>query len=921
MTSRVREATTATMIATPAAPPTEPMDSPRAIREAVASEPKAKKRRRRVVIEPADDAPLSETVRALGDLARGKCGGLPVEFVVDAVMAATEGADWRVRRECLAAMLRRIEILKAEGLRAVKRPVGGLGIYRTRGKGAPTKDYETRLDSIAPLRGSCDCRDFVRASLGICKHLFAAILDLFGRERALLRAMDVDGSPRGWTWNPIRPLAGRAGALERIRYFASSPETSPPAAWRSKLRSLGNGVFAPNLDYDDPNARWEFVTALLATARTTPLEPGLRALLEDERARASRLRLLESRWPALSKALKSLRRSLFPYQREGVEKILRRGWQLLADDMGLGKTTQAIAACHALFEAGVVKRGLIVTPNALKAQWEREWSETTSAPVRVVAGLTRDRRAIYRAVREFGGFAIVNYEVIARDLDVLLEFDADIVVLDEAQRVKNWAAQTTANVRRLRPEYRLVLTGTPMENRIDELATILEWIDDRALEPRWRLVPYHARVADGRKDVVGVKNLDTLRERLAPCLVRRRRDEVLKQLPARLDHEVPIELLDEQMERHIEFDQPIAQLVAIAATRPLTPPEHLKLMMLLTKQRMISNGLALIDFPSVWPRIEQDAPSERGVASLQSPKLLELRERVAQLVVAQERKVVIFSQWRRMLQLAEWSIRDVLEPAGLRAVFFSGQEKAKRRQQNIVEFHDDPDCRVFFATDAGGVGLNLQRAANAVINLELPWNPAVLEQRIGRIHRFGQTKPIDVINFVATEGIEARIRSVVGDKRAMFGAIFDGTSDDVRFEKSGRFLESILAATPPKKPTARRETAAATPADEDDAVIDTPVAAAGDAVGDALDGPAAPRDNAAPRVDVAPHAAAVTQAATPRSGTDAPRLPSVADVRRLLEQVEVKEDADGRISVRAPREAFEPLAALLEGVSKWVRRA
>ncbi len=110
---------------------------------------------------------------------------------------------------------------------------------------------------------------------------------------------------------------------------------------------------------------------------------------------------------------------------------------------------------------------------------------------------------------------------------------------------------------------------------------------------------------------------------------------------------------------------------------------------------------------------------------------------IRQLVLEQGRKVVVFSQWRRMLSLAHWAVGDLLAENGLRAGFFTGAEGQKRRTQNIVEFHDDPRLRLLFASDAGGVGLNLQHASNCVINLELPWNPAVLEQRIGRIYRLG----------------------------------------------------------------------------------------------------------------------------------------------------------------------------------------
>ena len=144
-----------------------------------------------------------------------------------------------------------------------------------------------------------------------------------------------------------------------------------------------------------------------------------------------------------------------------------------------------------------------------------------------------------------------------------------------------------------------------------------------------------------------------------------------------------------------------------------------------------------------------------------------------------------------MLTLAHWAVSDLLGEQGLRAGFFTGAEGQRRRTQNIVEFHDDPDFRILFASDAGGVGLNLQRAANCVINLELPWNPAVLEQRIGRIYRLGQKLPIDVYNLVCEQGIESRIAALVGSKQAFFKGLFDGESDSVQFGEASNFLAKV----------------------------------------------------------------------------------------------------------------------------------
>lgn len=291
--------------------------------------------------------------------------------------------------------------------------------------------------------------------------------------------------------------------------------------------------------------------------------------------------------------------------------------------------------------------------------------------------------------------------------------------------------------------------------------------------------------------------LSELRERIAPVMVRRVRREVLAQLPARIDTRVPIELTSVQRDAHEDLRRPIARILQTAATRPLRQPEFLQLMQLLARQRMICNGMAQIQFEQDWPRIQAEAQTPAVLETLFAPKLSALRGLVEQVVVAQKRKAIVFSQWRNMLRLSEWAVRDVLAAAGLRSVFFTCAESAKLREEAIVRLHDDPSVALMFLSDAGGVGLNLQRAAGCCINLELPWNPAVLEQRVGRIYRLGQTNPIDVYNLVAEDCIESRIASLIERKRAVFSGLFDGTSDEVTFDDSSSFLEGIKKLVDP----------------------------------------------------------------------------------------------------------------------------
>jgi SNF2 family DNA or RNA helicase len=559
--------------------------------------------------------------------------------------------------------------------------------------------------------------------------------------------------------------------------------------------------------------------------------------------------------------------------------------------MGLGKTTQAIVASSALLDAGLVKRGLLIVPASLKPQWEREWLAVSRSPLRIVDGNADARRALYAATRR--GFLVTNYEQVVRDFDAIAAWNPDLVVLDEAQRIKNWSTRTALTVKRLRPKYRLVLTGTPMENRLEELASIVEWVDDRALEPKWRLIPWHSSFADGKREVVGARNLDTLRARLEPVLLRRVRSEVLAQLPPRQDTVIPVDLTDQQREAHDGLNQPIAKLAAIAARRPLSPAEFLRLMSLLATQRVISNGMAQLNFEETWPDIRPREPSPKLIESLATPKLIELRELIASLVITQKRKVVVFSQWRRMLELAAWSVSDLLAAEGLRALFFTGQERTRRRTQNLVDFHDDPQAVVLFLSDAGGVGLNLQKAANACINLELPWNPAVLEQRIGRIHRLGQKRPIDVYNLVSRACIEERIAGIVADKRALFRGLFEGSSDEIKFERSSALLHVLerLVAEPPSTPK---------PADVATDAVMAEAEAAGMEVEQMVEA-ANPQDTGiSMETPLAPAAVAM----------------SPAPVAQLFNALRVERGADGSLRIEAPPQAASALAALFDGMAR-----
>ena len=290
--------------------------------------------------------------------------------------------------------------------------------------------------------------------------------------------------------------------------------------------------------------------------------------------------------------------------------------------------------------------------------------------------------------------------------------------------------------------------------------------------------------------MLGYKNLDELRHRIAPYVMRRTRDEVLLDLPDRVDNNFFVEMTDPQWDAYDEYEDRVAKLMAQAQRRPLTPQEHEILLRCLIKMRLICNALALHD-PEIMPQDREKT----------APKLRELREILGEEMAGNGHKAILFSQWSGMLALTE----PALEKLKIGFVKLTGDVPTPKRGALIEQFFDDPRCQVFLSTDAGGVGLNLQ-AASMVVNLDLPWNPAVLDQRIARAHRHGQLHTVNVVNLIAKGTIEERMLDTLSAKRAVFDAALneDSTVVDLSFKDAGQGvlqrLEVLLGDSRAVKP-------------------------------------------------------------------------------------------------------------------------
>ena len=627
-------------------------------------------------------------------------------------------------------------------------------------------DYRVEIRDVANRQFSCTCTDFRINGLGTCKHVEAVLLHLARRHRSEFKA-----ARRGEPSPRIDLVPDRAAG--RLRIECNLAQLPP----RLRARFDVAGLQLPDLDPADlvgelaaaslPQLRVSLDTTAWLAARELSLD----RLISRRDYEAG---VAAGRHPAHETLL-----PLFPYQREGMLHLAFTERALLADEMGLGKTIQAVAACALLHRLGKAGRVLIVTPASLKTEWEEQIHRFTTLPLRLVFGSRAARVRVYDdPAPPF--FTIANYEQIVPDsLDLNERLRPDIVVLDEAQRIKNWSTRTAQAVKRLRSRYAFVLTGTPIENRIDELRSIVDFLDPALLGPLFRFNrDFYTFDDKGRPE--GYQNLDKLRERVRPILLRRRKAEVETELPDRTDRNLFVPLTPAMRDEYAGYERQVAELVQKAKRRPLTPKEQDLLMILMNMMRMVCDTPAII----------------KNNPCRDCPKLDELARILDEVLADPDVKVIVFSEWEGMLA----RVREHADVHGIGYAWHTGSVPQQRRRAEIIAFRQDPACRLFLSTDSGGVGLNLQHAS-VVINCDLPWNPAKLEQRIARAWRKNQLRPVTVVNLVAEKTIEHSMLGSLAHKQELARGVLDGLGDLTQVKlKRGRQdllkrLEQALAAT------------------------------------------------------------------------------------------------------------------------------
>jgi hypothetical protein len=647
------------------------------------------------------------------------------------------------------------EELKLRRQRGAKEPmqVTSLGSYPTPFdnylvRSGTSLEYTVEIRSLSEPCNSCSCPDFQVNHLGTCKHIEKVLYTLKKEEDSYGQKNNSSSLVEIFFDNTC------SGEVKVVWPEESSKDSQLTEAFKPLFSS--DNILLPDLIpgfASIEHALEELPEEVKAKIR---ISSHLVSKVKDRLASFSHNMTREQFLQEVDEGKRSMNMlsvNLYPYQEEGMLHLAFKRRALLADEMGLGKTIQAIAACELLRRLHNIQKVVVICPASLKGEWEDQIAKFTNLPTLIVQGTRPDRLASYIKP---SFFYLMNYEQVRNDFSEIQHFlNPDVIILDEAQRIKNWQTKTAWAVKQLKSPYAFILTGTPIENRIDELFSIMQMVDPHVLGPMHQ---FHRQyfTFDEKNKPIGYQKLNELREKVQPALLRRLKKDVEEQLPERTVNNFFVEMAPEQHLRYDEYQDCVARLLSHMKRRPLTEDEQKKLQQYLACMRMIADTPYILD------------PECRVC-----PKLDELRQLLSELVQTPENKIIIFSEWEGMLSL----IRELVEgELQIDFAWHTGSVPQQKRREDIRRFKEDPNCKFFLTTDSGSTGLNLQ-VANVVINMDLPWNPAKLEQRIASAWRKNQTRVVQVINFISLNTIEHRMLATLDHKKNLADGILDGVGE------------------------------------------------------------------------------------------------------------------------------------------------
>jgi SNF2 family DNA or RNA helicase len=503
---------------------------------------------------------------------------------------------------------------------------------------------------------------------------------------------------------------------------------------------------------------------------------------------------------------------LYPYQVEAVDRMTEQRTSLLAFTMGLGKTPTTIAALEDLIGKEKIDKALIVVPASLKWQWadafaqftDVEWFRRTDGRVHiertscvVIDGNKEQRQFLWELSWELGThYTICSYNALLADADPagVWAYAYQAMVLDEATYIKSFRSRTAKAIKKMQPRYRIALSGAPVENRPEEAYSIMQWVDETVFG-RWDLFDKSFIARNGFGGVLRYKNLDVLHEKLSTAMIRKSRSdpEVAKYLPEVVEKDIPVALdaSTRRSYRRVEKDL-LKALEAMKSTGgsfnlaeyyagapALSGTLRGRMMSVMQVAHMMLDHPILIHESARLTECTGDAGAQYAwdllhtpgyVLSETSPKLDALDELVGRML-DEDGKVIIFTQYRRMLDL----IDKRLEHHGGNAVLYHGGMSAAEKNAAAFNFNQHPECRLFISTDAGGYGLDLP-AANFLVNYDLPYSGGKKAQRDSRhVRASSKFASVVVANLICADTVEERVRQILSLRARLAESIVEGS--------------------------------------------------------------------------------------------------------------------------------------------------
>jgi SNF2 family DNA or RNA helicase len=523
---------------------------------------------------------------------------------------------------------------------------------------------------------------------------------------------------------------------------------------------------------------------------------------------------------------------LHPYQDSAVDRAVERGSLLIAYSMGLGKTIVSLATIEELIAADEVKLSLLVVPAGVKWQWAQSIAKFTDVETRqhkirdvtitvptdrhmiVVDGTKLKRKKLYEQIlRERPEFVIISYEQAVNDFRWVRRIEPDCMVLDEATAIKGFQAKRSKLMKRLDAPFRYALTGTPIENRPEEIFSIMEWVDPEVLG-RFDLFDKAFIVRNRFGGVKKYKNLKVLHRKLEPAMVRKTRTdpEVAKYLPAVQEdvRRVPLDPSTKALYQRIlgDLSQKLADndtsMQTFDLTAYYTGMQNMSAASAGPIMARTGALLMLCDDPRLLLESAQKYLRGDGEGSAYAARLLEsgalegitksakLEQVVADVVDILDgdsrAKVIIFSYFKGMLRALQERLADY------GSVTYTGDMNVSQKAEARVKFQQDPDVRLFLSSDAGGYGVDLPEA-NYLINYDLAWSAGRMDQRNSRHVRVGSLhKRVYVLNYLIDGSIEERTYQMLALKRLVASAVVDGTGSDTVENNVDTLTEHIRAS-------------------------------------------------------------------------------------------------------------------------------